>query len=96
MKLELVPMPVTDIDRARTFYVDMVGFHEDVDVQPAPGMRIVQLTPAGSACSILLSSGLPDLLGMAPGSIKGRAMHPAATGSSSAEYRRPACVESPR
>jgi len=71
MKLELVPMPVTDIDRARKFYVDMVGFHEDVDVQPAPGMRIVQLTPAGSACSILLSTGLPDLVGMAPGSIKG-------------------------
>jgi predicted enzyme related to lactoylglutathione lyase len=71
MKLELVPMPVTDIGRAKTFYVDMVGFNEDLDVQPAEGVRIVQLTPAGSACSIVLSTGLPDLAEMTPGSIKG-------------------------
>ena len=71
MKLELVPMPVTDIDRAKKFYVDMVGFNEDLDVRPAERMRIVQLTPAGSACSIVLSTGLPALAGMAPGSIKG-------------------------
>ena len=71
MKLELVPMPVTDIDRAKRFYVDMVGFNADVDVQPTEGMRIVQLTPTGSACSIVLSTGLPALADMAPGTIKG-------------------------
>ena len=71
MKLELVPMPVTDIDRAKKFYVDMVGFNEDLDVQPTEGMRIVQLTPTGSACSIVLSTGLPALADMAPGTIKG-------------------------
>ena len=71
MKLELVPMPVTDIDRARTFYVDMVGFNADLDVQPTEGMRIVQLTPNRSACSIVLSTGLPALADMAPGTIKG-------------------------
>ena len=71
MKLELVPMPVTDIDRAKRFYVDMVGFNEDLDVQPTEGMRIVQLTPTGSACSIVLSTGLPALADMTPGTIKG-------------------------
>ena len=71
MKLELVPMPVTDIDRAKRFYVDMVGFNEDLDVQPTEGVRIVQLTPTGSACSIVLSTGLPALADMAPGTIKG-------------------------
>jgi predicted enzyme related to lactoylglutathione lyase len=71
MKLELVPMPVSDIDRAKKFYVDMVGFNEDLDVKPAQGIRIVQLTPAGSACSILLSTGLGALADMAPGTIKG-------------------------
>jgi predicted enzyme related to lactoylglutathione lyase len=71
MKLELVPVPVSDIDRAKKFYVDMVGFNEDLDVQPADGVRIVQLTPAGSACSIVLSTGLPALADMAPGTIKG-------------------------
>ena len=71
MKLELVPVPVTDIDRAKKFYVDMVGFKEDLDVQPAEGIRIVQLTPASSACSIVLSTGLPALADMAPGTIKG-------------------------
>ena len=71
MKLELVPMPVTDIDRAKRFYVDKVGFNEDLDVQPTEGVRIVQLTPTGSACSIVLSTGLPALADMAPGTIKG-------------------------
>jgi predicted enzyme related to lactoylglutathione lyase len=64
-------VPVSDIDRAKKFYVDMVGFNEDLDVQPADGVRIVQLTPAGSACSIVLSTGLPALADMAPGTIKG-------------------------
>jgi len=68
MKLELVP--VTDVDRAKTFYTDKVGFSLDVDVQPADGVRVVQLTPPGSACSIVLSTGLPEISDMAPGSIK--------------------------
>ncbi|MGI8757041.1 MAG: VOC family protein [Acidimicrobiales bacterium] len=71
MKLELVPMPVTDIDRAKAFYVDGVGFHEDVDVRPADGVRIVQLTPPASGCSIVLSTGLAALSAMAPGTING-------------------------
>jgi predicted enzyme related to lactoylglutathione lyase len=70
MKLELVPVPVTDVDRAKTFYTDKVGFSLDVDVQPADGVRVVQLTPPGSACSIVLSTGLPEISDMAPGSIK--------------------------
>jgi len=70
MKLELVPVPVTDVDRAKAFYTDTVGFSVDVDVQPADGVRVVQLTPPGSACSIVLSTGLPEISDMAPGSIK--------------------------
>ncbi len=57
--LELIPVPVADVDRAIAFYRDRAGFHLDVDVAPAPDVRIVQLTPPGSACSILLSAGLP-------------------------------------
>jgi len=71
MKLELVPVPVTDIDRAKAFYTDRLGFVLDVDVQPADGVRVVQLTPPGSACSIVLSTGLDELADMSPGSIKG-------------------------
>lgn len=71
MKLELLPIPVTDVDRAKAFYTDNVGFNEDVDVRPADGVRIVQLTPAGSACSIVLSTGLPMLSDMSPGTIRG-------------------------
>jgi predicted enzyme related to lactoylglutathione lyase len=59
MKLELVPIPVTDVDRAKAFYVDLLGFDADVDVQPADGVRVVQLTPPGSACSIGFGTGLP-------------------------------------
>jgi predicted enzyme related to lactoylglutathione lyase len=70
MKLELVPVPVSDIDRAKAFYVDQVGFHADHDVQPNDAMRIVQLTPPGSGCSILLSKGLPGISEMQPGIIK--------------------------
>src|SRR5829696_9732684 len=70
MKLELAPIPVTDVDRAKTFYVEHLGFVEDVDVQPAAGVRIVQLTPAGSACSIGMGTGLPAHDEMAPGTIK--------------------------
>jgi predicted enzyme related to lactoylglutathione lyase len=70
MKLELVPVPVTDLDRAAAFY-ERLGFVRDVDVTPSDGVRIVQLTPPGSACSILLSTGLPEIAGMVPGTVKG-------------------------
>jgi predicted enzyme related to lactoylglutathione lyase len=71
MKLELVPVPVSDVDRAKTFYVEQIGFNADHDVRPGNDMRIVQLTPPGSACSILLSTGLPGISQMPPGSVKG-------------------------
>jgi catechol 2,3-dioxygenase-like lactoylglutathione lyase family enzyme len=70
MMLELVPVPVSDIDRAKAFYVDKLGFGEDVDVRPTHAVRVVQLTPPGSACSIVLGAGLP-LMDMKPGSIRG-------------------------
>lgn len=68
--LELVPVPVTDIDRAKAFYQDSLGFHVDVDVRPADGVRVVQCTPPGSACSITLIKGLPTL-DMPPGTLRG-------------------------
>jgi len=70
MKLELVPVPVADVDRAKAFYVEQVGFHADLDVRPGEGVRIVQLTPPESACSIVLGTGLPSLA-MPPGSLRG-------------------------
>jgi predicted enzyme related to lactoylglutathione lyase len=70
MKLELVPMPVTDVDRAKAFYADRLGFVVDVDVRPADGVRVVQLTPPGSACSIGLGTGLAAYEA-APGSVRG-------------------------
>ena len=71
MKLELVVLPVTDVDRAKAFYRDHVGFVEDLDAQPVDGVRVVQLTPPGSACSIGMGSGLPIYAEMTPGSIRG-------------------------
>ena len=68
MKLELVPVPVTDVDRAKAFYVDGLGFVEDVDVRPFDGVRVVQLTPPGSACSIGMGTGVPAYEGT-PGTI---------------------------
>ena len=68
--LELVPVPVSDIDRAKTFYTDRLGFQVDVDVRPVDGVRIVQLTPPGSACSITLTTGLPAL-DMPVGTLRG-------------------------
>ncbi|MEY7975835.1 VOC family protein [Streptomyces pilosus] len=58
MTLEVIPLPVSDIDRARDFYRDKVGFHVDIDQEVMPGMRIVQLTPPGSGCSIALGEAL--------------------------------------
>jgi catechol 2,3-dioxygenase-like lactoylglutathione lyase family enzyme len=68
MKLELVPVPVTDVDRAKAFYVDQIGFHADHDHRVTDDLRFVQLTPPGSACSIVIGMGITE---MAPGSQKG-------------------------
>ena len=57
-KLEVVVVPVTDVDRAKSFYVDKLGFCLDVDAQPTPDMRVVQMTPPGSACSIVIGPTL--------------------------------------
>jgi predicted enzyme related to lactoylglutathione lyase len=70
MKLELVPLPVSDVDRAIAFYADKLGFTKDVDVQPTEGVRVVQLTPQGSGCSIGFGTGL-DVYAGAPGSVRG-------------------------
>ncbi|MEO9247279.1 VOC family protein [Citricoccus nitrophenolicus] len=68
MKIELVALPVTDVDRAKAFYVDQVGFTDDHDYVLSPELRFVQLTPPGSACSIVLGTGITE---MVPGSQKG-------------------------
>ena len=71
MKLELVAVTVSDVDRATAFYVDTIGFNADHDHQVSPELRFVQLTPPGSACSIAIGIGLTD---MVPGSMKGLQM----------------------
>ncbi len=71
MRLELIQVPVSDIDRAKAFYVDRVGFTADGDHQVNDELRFVQLTPPGSACSIALTSGAHQ---MAPGSVEGLQM----------------------
>ena len=68
MKIELVAIPVTDVDRAKAFYVDQVGFIADHDYQVSETLRFVQLTPPGSACSIVMGTGITE---MAPGSQRG-------------------------
>ncbi|MFC8922072.1 glyoxalase superfamily protein [Cellulosimicrobium sp. NPDC057127] len=60
-KLELVPVPVSDIDRAKAFYVDQVGFHADHDHRVSDTLRFVQLTPPGSACSVVLDLDLTEM-----------------------------------
>jgi predicted enzyme related to lactoylglutathione lyase len=67
-KLELVAIPVTDVDRAKSFYVEQAGFNPDHDHTVSEEIRFVQLTPPGSACSIALGKGLTDA---APGSVVG-------------------------
>jgi catechol 2,3-dioxygenase-like lactoylglutathione lyase family enzyme len=69
-KLEVVVLPVSDVDRAKHFYADQIGFNVDVDQQFGEHARVVQLTPLGSACSISFVKGLGDE-GMPPGSVKG-------------------------
>lgn len=66
MKLELVSVPVSDVDRAKAFYTEKLGFHADVDQTIPDGRRFVQLTPPGSGCSIAIGKGITD---MAPGSL---------------------------
>jgi catechol 2,3-dioxygenase-like lactoylglutathione lyase family enzyme len=68
MKLELVPVPVTDVDRAKAFYTDKLGFHADIDERFGERLRVVQLTPPGSACSIVIGEGIVET---PPGSIQG-------------------------
>ncbi len=67
-KIELIAIPVTDVDRAKAFYVDQVGFNADHDHRVTESLRFVQLTPPGSACSVLLGTGVTE---MAAGSQKG-------------------------
>jgi catechol 2,3-dioxygenase-like lactoylglutathione lyase family enzyme len=71
MKLELVAVPVTDVDRAKAFYTEKIGFHADHDHQVRKDLRFVQLTPAGSACSIVIGVGITT---MQPGSLEGLLM----------------------
>jgi catechol 2,3-dioxygenase-like lactoylglutathione lyase family enzyme len=68
LKLELVLIPVSDVDRAKAFYVEKAGFNLDVDHQPSEEFRVVQMTPPGSACSITIGLGITDA---APGSYRG-------------------------
>ena len=71
MKLELIVVPVADVDRAKAFYAEKAGFTVDVDFSAGEDFRVVQLTPPGSACSICIGRGLTDA---EPGSVKGMQM----------------------
>ena len=68
LKLELLPVPVTDVDRAKDFYADKLGFVADIDDRPMENSRVVQLTPPGSACSIMVGTGITR---SEPGSLQG-------------------------
>jgi len=70
MKLELVPVPVADTDRAKEFY-ERIGFGNIHDTQVTPQMRVVQFTPPGSACAIVFGTGMGPISEMQPGSVKG-------------------------
>jgi len=67
-KIELVPIPVSDVDLSKAFYTESLGFDLDHDFSPAVGVRVVQMTPPGSACSIVVGTGIVDT---PPGSIQG-------------------------
>ena len=67
-KLELIAVPVSDVDRAKAFYTEKIGFNADQDHQVTPELRFVQLTPPGSACSISIGTGITDA---PPGSARG-------------------------
>ena len=66
-KIEVITIPVSDVDQALAFYTEQAGFSLDVDYHPTPGFRVVQLTPPGSACSLQMGTGLTDA---APGSVR--------------------------
>jgi catechol 2,3-dioxygenase-like lactoylglutathione lyase family enzyme len=70
MRLELVPIPVSDVDRAKAFY-ERVGFANEHDIQVSDAMRVVQLTPPGSSCAIVFGTGMGPITDMTPGSVKG-------------------------
>jgi predicted enzyme related to lactoylglutathione lyase len=70
MRLELVPIPVSDVDRAKAFY-EQVGFGNLHDTQVSDAMRVVQLTPPGSSCAIVFGTGMGPITDMTPGSVKG-------------------------
>jgi catechol 2,3-dioxygenase-like lactoylglutathione lyase family enzyme len=72
MKLELIPLPVSDVDKALAFYTDKAGFHLDHDHKVNEDLRFIQLTPPGSACSITFGKGIAT--DMKPGSLKGLQM----------------------
>ncbi len=69
MRLELVPVPVSDVDRAKAFYEKIFGNVHDTQVMP--GMRVVQFTPPGSSCAIVFGTGMGEISAMKPGSVKG-------------------------
>jgi predicted enzyme related to lactoylglutathione lyase len=68
MKIEVVPIPVRDVEASKRFYTEQVGFPLDHDVEPGNGMRIIQMTPEGSACSVVIGTGMP--IGE-PGTVRG-------------------------
>ncbi|MFD4878603.1 VOC family protein [Streptomyces sp. NPDC058420] len=67
-RLELIPLPVADVDRAKDFYADRLGFDVDLDFSPNESFRVVQLTPPGSSCSVAIGVGI---VGTPPGSVQG-------------------------
>ena len=85
MKLEVVHVPVTDVDRAKAFYTEQIGFNADHDHQVNEELRFVQLTPPGSACSIAIGTGLTE---MQPGSLEGLMMVVADVQAARDELRR--------
>ena len=85
MRLEVVQVPVADVDRSKSFYMEKLGFVLDHDVEYIPGMRVVQLTPPGSAASIVIGTGMT---GMTPGSLEGLQLVVPDMGSARAELLR--------
>jgi predicted enzyme related to lactoylglutathione lyase len=81
-KLELVQVPVSDVDRSKAFYTDKAGFNADNDVAVSDEIRFVQLTPSGSACSIAIGTGLTE---MPPGAVQGLQLVVAEIGQARAE-----------
>lgn len=71
MKVELITIPVRDVDRSKAFYTQVMGFVADVDVCPSQGVRVVQVTPPGSACSIGFGEGLAVYTSLSPGLMNG-------------------------